>query len=225
MTLLMIKWGCTSPRRLRRCATCGTGGKMRRLGILVVLPTALMLSACGGGDSSDSSTLTESQIQRLAGEAEEAGYLDQASILEDGIVTAEEYEAAVDSYVDCVAEYGYTVSERVVSPVDSLSLEYATDTAGFNPDEAQSNIQSCSEGHISYVERGYLGSHEARMDGPLLLALDSCVSEHGVRTTGDEATARDFFELDGMDPGLLAMCISNAADELYPDLPSISVSF
>lgn len=196
---------------------------MRRTRIVVLLSAAVLLTACGS--ATEDETLSEGQIERLAGEAEAAGYVEQSSILEDGTVTAEEYEVAVDNYAGCVEEYGYTVSERVTSPVDGLLLEYVTDVGGFDQDEASANIQACSERHVPYVERAYLGSHEARMDGPLLRALDACVSERGVQTTGNETQARDFFELEGMNPAMLSECINEAAHGLYPDLPSLSVSF
>lgn len=196
---------------------------MRRMGNVALVSAALLLTGCGSG--SPSATLSEAQIRLLAAEAEEAGYTEQASILEDGIVTVGEYETAVDNYVDCVTAHGYVVSERTLSPVDNLSLEYATSAAGFDQEVASANIQTCSSRHIPYVKRGYLGSHEHRMDDPLASALAACVSGHGVRTSGDESTPRDFFELEGVNPAMLTECISEAAEDLYPDLPSLSVSF
>lgn len=196
---------------------------MRGVKAALVVSGVLVLTACG--TQAEGSTLSEAQIERLAIEAEEAGYAEQAAFLEDGEVTEREYAAAVDNYVECVAQYGYSVSERVVSPVDSLSFEYVTDTVGFDQNEASGNIQACSERHITYVERGYLGSHEARMDVPLLRAMDACVRDRGISTTGNETAPRDFFELEGMDPPTFSECLTGSAEDLYPELPSISVAF
>lgn len=187
----------------------------------VIAPIAMVLivaSGCAG--QTETTSFTEADIRNTAQHARDAGYEAQAKLLDDGEADAEDYDTAFRRFSECITSAGFTVSEPIVSPANSLTFEYVVDTGPFDPDEADRKIDECGEEHLRYVTLAYRRSHEQRMDAALADAVAACLDQNGAQLSGDERNVQDF--LDAFDNReVFDDCISNEAIKLFPDLPTL----
>ncbi|MFI7300010.1 hypothetical protein [Streptomyces sp. NPDC050121] len=142
----------------------------------------------------------------------------QAWALKDGVVTAEEYRAAVDRFISCVRDAGYAVDDPVRSPVDNLTLIYDIKPSG-KPDVYNEAVQACNLSHLSLVEPTFVESEQQVMDEVLRTAVTDCLRRQGVSLTGKERSLKDY-SASAKDEVPVVDCVTEEWPTAYPDLPA-----
>ncbi|MET7455198.1 hypothetical protein ABZT03_25535 [Streptomyces sp. NPDC005574] len=138
--------------------------------------------------------------------------------LRDAVVTPNEYRSAVRQFVSCLHRAGYTAEARGVSPVDGLSRPVDITPSG-DPDVYNAEVQKCNVASIAHLEPVYVENNIQVMAPPLREHVRKCLSRAGVRTTGSETNAPEFFASADGDKGPVVTCITKSAHRLYPSLP------
>jgi len=164
--------------------------------------------------------------QKGAEWARAQGFDLMAQQLDDGTISAEEYEASFVAHNSCLEKTGWTfdAAPAVWNPVDHVKL-IRQGVAPQSPDIAGQLL--CDE-QFDYVDFLFQTTTTPKMDLPLLSAVQSCLEEKNVPYfTG----AINLSELVGPDAGssssanLIADCVSTQAKRLYPEIPAISIAF
>lgn len=184
----------------------------------------LGLSGCGQGGGDD--RVSSAQIKEHARELEERGYPEQAAMMADGEITAEEFQDAFDLFRKCLENAGEGIAAGpYTSPVDGLSLDYLIDPGEIEDPIAQGEIEiGCDDKYLQLLEPDYVYSHEPKMDPALHSALRECLAEKGFETSGEEKSVRDFVgEAAVDDPAgtdrddVVVDCAHRELDRLYSD--------
>lgn len=207
----------------------------RRIALTGLATTVLLLSACSAlvpseglgqtGDSSNGPRLFDTPEQG-ANWALEHGYDRLAQQLDDGGITAEEYEVAYLANVSCQEKSGWTFAsdEAVWNPVDHRKL-IREGHAPAKPDAAKE--KACSD-QFDYVDYLFQTTATPRMDSQLLSAVQACLEKAGIEYVHDATNLPD---LVGPDAGssknadVIAGCVTDEAYKLYPDLPGLGIAF
>lgn len=144
-----------------------------------------------------------------------------ADIFEDGEVSESEYLEAIAGFTGCMTAYGYTVSEPILSPMDSLTYTVSADPGGQDVDTYNAAFLECGENWLSEVESMYTATHDAVIDAPLRIALRECLSQKGYETADDArsytALAGDLWD-DADWEFVFQECLGSVARPLYPDV-------
>lgn len=167
-------------------------------------------------------------VLALAEVERDAGHEEQAALLEDGVASAEDYDEAFRLMRGCMEEGGVTLTEPVVSPADGLRYIWDFDANGLAPEAIDELQLECESVYWTSVSAAYPDTHAHVMDEPLRLAAIECLRAEGYELSGEE---RNFVELAGdpeADGGVrreaAADCVFREAHELYPELPSLSLT-
>jgi hypothetical protein len=158
--------------------------------------------------------------------AKRHGYDLMAQQLEDGMISAEEYEVSYTAHNSCLetAGWSFSATPAVWNPVDHLKL-IRQGQGPSSPDLAAEKI--CNE-QFDYVDYLFQTTTEAKMDVPLISAVEGCLDENGIPYFRG---ATNLPELVGADAGsspsasTIADCVSSQTKLLYPELPAISIAF
>ncbi|MDR1633754.1 MAG: hypothetical protein LBS27_02270 [Bifidobacteriaceae bacterium] len=159
-----------------------------------LLGVSLLVAGCGGGGSS---VVSAGQIKADARALEAKGYVEQAAMMKDGVITAEELQDSYDLLRDCIAERGFDITAGpYISPVDGLSLEFTMGVPGGSEtpisEDDDSFMNECQERYFLDLHYDYANSHPPQMDPPLKTATRECLADRGYETTGEEKSVRDF---------------------------------
>jgi hypothetical protein len=174
----------------------------------------LVIAACGG-PSPDAGSRDPQDGDPLGIDPQRT----QAWALGDGVVTKEEYTAAVKAFRGCITAAGYRVSEPMISPVDGLTLLYDLLPSG-DPKVWNKAIEACNLRHISHIEPAYVEGHTQMMAVRLRAATANCLTRQGIALKGGEKNLADFISAAGMRRRQSVMdCVVKAARELFPNLP------
>jgi hypothetical protein len=199
--------------RLGRCAAA-------------LLGVSLLVAGCGGGGSSE---VSPGQIKADAKALEAKGYVEQAAMMKDGVITAEEFQDGFDLLRGCIAERGFDITAGpYISPVDGLSLEFMMGVPGGSEtpisDDDNNFITECEQRYFLDLKFDYANSHPPQMDPPLKTATRECLADRGYETSGEEKSVRDFVGEaaiadptgSGRDDAVLH-CMREAMADLYGD--------
>ncbi|UGY94636.1 hypothetical protein [Streptomyces gobiensis] len=137
--------------------------------------------------------------------------------LRDGTVTAAEYRTAVDRFISCVKEAGYTVGDPVRSPVDGVTLLYHITPTG-DPAAYNEAIQRCNLAHLSLIEPAFVEAQRHVMDQELLPVVGDCLRGRDVSLTGKERNVADFAASADDEP-MAVECVTEARIKVFPELP------
>jgi hypothetical protein len=188
-----------------------------------------LLAGCSADDEGTAGytggVMDSEQIKDLARQESEAGNEEQAEILADGAVSFAEYEGSFNSLTSCLSEVGIEVSEPLVSPVSGNRYEFSMDTGELDAQAAMADSDVCQAKFWTSVSQAYSFSNPDVMEPPLRTATSECLVGLGIEPTGEEVNAKEFADLPGVDPEDLSACILDAATELYPEYPSLTVAF
>jgi hypothetical protein len=143
----------------------------------------------------------------------------QAWALDDGVVTDSEYRTAVDGFVSCMRDAGYSVTDPVLSPIDGLTLLYDLDFSG-DPDVWNVKVEECNLGNVSHIEPSYVEQREQVMDPKLRSATAQCLTRKGIEPTGHEHNVTDFYDTAGKQEDAARECVGKAMLEEFPDYPN-----
>ncbi len=197
---------------------------MIRRTITIVSVTGLMLFACTEQQHS-----LDEQRRELAGrrhaEAVEAGWDQQAEVLADGEVTADEYDALVASFIECYEAEGVPMTDPVVHPANPrLRVTAPADLGAEGPFDTEALVE-CQVGYLGVEE--LLWEDPDPMEPALADATRQCMSETDHPLESDDEDLLDMARSVGADPNAvdsLVRCISDGALALHPDLPGMSLS-
>lgn len=137
--------------------------------------------------------------------------------LGNGKVTAAEYRTAVDRFVSCVRDAGYSVSDPVLSPADNLTLIYDISPSG-DPDPYNEAVQTCNLSHLSLVEPTFVEARPQVMDTALRVAVSDCLKRQDIRVTAKELNLVDF-AASADDETKVVDCVTGQWARIYPKLP------
>lgn len=187
-----------------------------RIAILIGL---LVLVSCSEGGARTDSGGNPVLVASL--EADDLGLTEQLQVLQDGRVTKDEYELAVSATINCYRAQGHNIADPVLSPVNGLILL-------FNKPAQSSNVSSapvdCSDIYLRLVERSYRETHENRMNKELRDRVSECLRDRGLRPSGDEDSADDYYaEFGERNFGDMIECIGEEASKLFPHLQVIPI--
>ena len=185
------------------------------------------LTACSGGQAPAGAggKLDSEQIKSLAKDEAEAGHAEQAGILEDGVVTTDELDQAFQLVRQCYESHGYTVNGPTINPIDGFSYSYSINAAGYEENSVWENLEACETKYWRSVNRAYGSAQEAVMDPPLLSAARECLAKENQDVNESARNLADIIKSNGVDQETALNCVSDAAVELYPDLPAINLNF
>lgn len=192
----------------------------------IVLGT--VLSGCSSEDPQTSPqqvVMDSGAIKELARQAEEAGNVEQAEALTDGVVSFDEYEAAFGQVAKCLSKAGISVTAPLMSPITGDRYEFSMEFGTLDQSVAVAESDRCNAEHFMAVSQAYAFSTPDVMEVPLRQPTADCLRELGVEATGEEANAKAFADLPNAKPEDVSACIVAAAQDLYPEYPALSVAF
>lgn len=130
----------------------------------------------------------------------------EARVLSDGVVTAEEYEEAVDAYLACMADAGYTIQ---ISPAQFVPGVYqymhdssATPEAEFDFDHLIGVSDDCSIGTTMNIEAIYSDQIANPDDVDVMVLTVSCLEASGMIKEGELTPEQLKAQLSQQDPDL-----------------------
>lgn len=183
----------------------------------------LALSGCASGEPSP-----EAVLQNSADEAAAAGSQENADAMSDGELTEDEYYDAARRFQTCYSDAGVVIEGPVLSPVDSLTLEWVYPDTYDLDENGEAAVEQCNSQWIP-VAAAYSATHDSVMDQALRVSVITCMQENGYEMAGDESSVVDFVgepEADGGQQRTQAEhCIIDGARVLFPDLPQVTVSY
>jgi hypothetical protein len=190
-----------------------------------------VISGCAGGgqppsgDGGSESSFTAEGIEKMRSSLEESGFTAQAEFLQDGVITAEEYQASFERLKSCITSMGYDVSEAVTSPLTGSTLEFVYMMNGRDPDVALVDFDACEAEHWQPLAGIYGATAPQRVEEPLRVAIVDCMKREG-EDVDDSATT--FTQIVGAEADdsrfeVAATCALDEAYSLYPELPGLGV--
>ena len=202
--------------------------------LVAVVAAAGFVLACAACSSnaqtgSGGEALTSDAVKQISHTARQAGHVEQADALKDGRVTASEYRAAFERMRACVVDKGYEVSAPVVSPVTNTNFEFLFDSNGRDQQTAQIEETECEAKYWNDVSAVYIDTAPQQMSARLRQAIVDCLAGKGFRTPGGASTLP---QIAGTDPErddkrrmATMTCANKQVARLYPDLPTITLTF
>ena len=197
----------------------------------VVALTATALVGCSGTDGGlvkpdDARAIVVAASEHLR----EIGATENAAALEDGVISMDEYLLAAGRYQTCLRELGIVIGGPGLSPVDNVSLlwDLPDDVAGGEDVAAGSKV--CAD-HWLPVAGAYLDSHEQRMNDDLQKSVSTCMTTAGYDLSGEEETVPDFMGPSSSNAAQTRrqadaeQCIIRSSQQLYPELPGVTVVY
>lgn len=173
-----------------------------RSGMLALfgLCVSLCLAGCAESVVADP---TAPSGERVAAAYQQASSDFELDVLEDGEITSEEYDDAMDRFVECMDEAGVTVS---LNDVGGYYTYQVSDSGGF-----EAHQSTCREGTVALIEPIYVDS----VINPDALepsdAIAACLVRHGVVPEG--FTGDDFDEVANAPGGL-----ADTSQTAWPDV-------
>jgi hypothetical protein len=202
---------------------------VRQLNLLRIARGTLLIGVCLGLVACSASTQPVKSDPQTVAEAldtaKASGLKWEISVLEDGKITPAENEEAADHFATCVEKLGYVLDEpKYLDPVNGQQWRVmATYQGGGKAPE--SKMRDCSD-RWSVIETPYVMTTSKKMDPRLLARFKQCLDEQNLPYTGNETNYNEFTK-DLSDQefayGPYFDCLSTSADDVFPDLPGVSV--
>ncbi|MFK0008005.1 hypothetical protein ACIQTZ_13220 [Paenarthrobacter sp. NPDC090520] len=172
-------------------------------------------------------------MRELAKKLQSEGKTEQADVMKSGRVSTSDYEAAFSRLDKCVTDLGYSLSAPQINPVDGIGYSYVFLLNGKPMEAASKDYENCQEKYWNAVSSVYINTTEKKMDQTLWSATLSCLAAAGYPSTLKEGSLADLVGENPLDgAGKLSSqadtavnCVRDNTVKLFPDLPSISVSF
>ncbi len=195
-----------------------------RLVALTVL-VAVGLTGCAPGGVSRESEWVPDTIDDALAIAKQFDLEWEVSVLSDGVITASEYESAVDRYDSCMVDHDFVeILPRQLDVVGGLQwYSYFVYEGPELDDEFAEPGRDC-ENNRSLIETPYVLTGTPRMDPQVLALFKECLIEHDLPVRGDEVAFKDFqgdLDSGAFYNGQHWECLREAAYTVYPDLPGI----
>lgn len=211
---------CTSTIKVNVERMCGTQVRNKRvIAILAICIAAGHLASCtDGGEISESEVLS---LEQLSKSAKEDGYDWQASLLEDGDITLDEFDEAYRKTFDCLEAGGLVVSDLQRNVADGFRWEYVIEFGNVPEGEALELSSKCEDEFTRELQTAmsYWGDWETPQ--AVLGLVKDCVESRGVEV---DASARNYVELYesvadlGVSRGAVLTCLNKAVGDIYGPL-------
>jgi hypothetical protein len=186
---------------------------------------AAVAVVCGSGctvGGGDGSVVTATAIKADARDLKKNGYAEQAAMLEDGDITAQEYQEAFDLLRACIDNVGAEMEGPWTNPVDGISLSF-TILYDLDMKRGEELTTACQERYFTTLDGDYLELHPGQMDPLLREAVSECMVGKGFESSGDELTVQDFAGEGSVTDGkltprgeALTECVRSECDRLFP---------
>jgi hypothetical protein len=212
----------------------GEIGMRRSVITVIVVALVVALGGCSGpqqGEAGDE-VAAESTGVFMTNEgalafAKEHGYDTMSRILEDGVVTRDEYVESYNAYESCAEAAGYKFAPEPASwnPTDNLSLSRTV--VGQPSGEVLVALQDCNLQH-AHIANEFSATQRPRTDPPLFAFVLDCLGNQVVEVPSDGE--ENFVELAKLNPGLyesqaLPDCVGKGMSELYPEVDAYALVF
>ncbi|MBX3068241.1 MAG: hypothetical protein KF844_06315 [Cryobacterium sp.] len=190
----------------------------------MLVALAFSVTGCSASQSSESEVWLPSSVSEALQIAKDHDLKFETSVLQDGVISSNEFEKAFDQYMDCAGELGYVFEPKYLDPVEGqLWRSIGTyEGAGEEPINAE---QEC-ENRLSLIEAPYVLTTPKRMDPKLLSAFEECLTVKGISFTGNEVNFNDFAENDQSTSlgGSKFGCLQESMSKVFPDVVGYGIS-
>lgn len=195
----------------------------REIVTLGVAVLCLTLAGCSTEQPANS-VLNSADVQAIGQQLREQGLDYQASVLEDGVVTTEEYETAFDDLRSCVEKNGIRIDGPEINPLTGKTFEFEYDIAGLSDATSETILEGCETPYWGELSGIYYDTVQKEPDQQLLRRITACMSSAGLEVT--EGT-QDFWALfdryDEKSASIASDCATTSVEELFPDLIAFSL--
>lgn len=146
--------------------------------------------------------------------------VEQQEILADGVVTAAEYEDAINLAFDCFQDSGLDPKGPWLSPIDGLSYFIDVELPSEMTVFASPTGVDCSEAYLMYVQPNYLEQNEHVMAPNLLEVVQEKLAEQGIETSPNDANVEMMAATAGGPEmfGIVGEAVTTALNDLYPEI-------
>lgn len=197
----------------------------RRVALSVaVIGSLFALAACSSSDEGSYSS-TPATVTAALDTAISVGFEWEVGVLEDGVITADEYEEAYDRFMKCVSDLGYVFDgDRYLDPVDGQQWHVMGTYLG--PGEAPEEDMRACDDRLSLIETPYVITTPKRMDPRLLTRFKQCLDKAGLAYSNNEVNYNDFTEdLSDMEfaYGPYFDCLAESVEDIYPNVVGVGV--
>ncbi|TFD00501.1 hypothetical protein E3T28_08205 [Cryobacterium sinapicolor] len=195
------------------------------MGALILCGLFTGCSSNEGSQQYNGGVMSSEQVKELGRQESDSGNTEQAAVLADGSVSFEEYDESFNLLAGCLRNVGIEPSAPLMSPVSGNRYEFSMNSGELDPQSALADGDVCQAKYWSSVSQAYSFSTPDVMEAALRTSTSECLEKKGIETTGGETNAKAFADLPGVDPDVLSSCILDAATEMYPEYPSMTVAF
>jgi hypothetical protein len=226
----LLGWRRTPPLQQRRLQV----RHVRVVCLAGMVAVAAALSGCGGSSPGDGSSQGDDafpiafSVSEALASAKAHGLDWEVGVLQDGAITAGEYEDAYDRYVQCEYDLGYVPGvPKYLDPVSGTRWVSLEPYGGpEDPDKMAEILEQKCDGPLSLIETPYLATTPERMDARLLARFKECLDTKGIAYEGDEVNYNEFTK-DLSDAEFASGphfdCLVEAKQDVYPEAIGVMV--
>lgn|GEM_PF-5104812 len=193
--------------------------------IVISFTMCLLLTGCGTEPPPPPVVTTVAEALEVA---QDRGFDWEVGILDDGVISAGEYEQAYDRYMKCQEDLDYVFTRpKVLDPVSGLQWQAMAEWRGTGEPALLDPGNECDT-RFFLIEPPYLQTNEHRMDPALREAFMTCLDANGIAYTGDERNFDDFTRslddaaLGDARDGTHVSCLLETVNELFPEVLWVS---
>lgn len=154
----------------------------------------LLLGACGSNNSATEVTdpeVVKDQIRAVAKELEEKSFPQQASLLEDGVLTDAEHRQAVVWTIECIQRQGLRTTDFwKVETLTSYSYDWLTEPGPGGSHAMSRTLNDCQQEFHFGIQEAVKLQDQGAIREEVLPDLVACLRESGVEV-GDHPTMDD----------------------------------
>ena len=195
---------------------------------VVVVLSVLALGTLAGCDATPEATTSDSfaftTVENARQYAHDKGYDDAAKILDDGVVSADEYRAANADYQLCLEAQGYVFHNVMIDPVGGLQFIFENDFTGSEANADVKAIDRCQD-QYDPVEQSYTLSQPQRMDPQLLETVKRCLDGRAYKYDPESTNLKTLAGSNGGIPIPVSDCVTREAETLFPHLPALILGY
>jgi hypothetical protein len=192
----------------------------------ILMLAALVTSGCSAtpASSSTGTVWDPSTVAAALVIAKAQHFSWEVGVLQDGRITAAEYEETFDRFTDCASKLGYVFKEpKYLDPVEGQVWRSVGTYEG--PGKAPSAREQTCENRLGLIQDPYVLTTPKRMDPKLLAAFEVCLDGKGIRF---KSTATNFNDFAGKNnsaylSGPYIDCLDSSMKQVFPNVTAFGV--
>jgi hypothetical protein len=148
----------------------------------------------------------------------------EVGVLQDGRITAAEYEQAFGRFMDCASKLGYVFKEpKYLDPVEGQLWRSVGTYEG--PGKAPSAREQACENRLGLIQDPYVLTTPKRMDPKLLAAFEVCLDGKGVHYKSTDTNFNDFAgnHNSAYTSGPYMDCLDSSMKQVFPNVTAYGV--